>query len=735
MSRPGFNQTLLWCAAPALLYLLVGCSQPLNSPYPDAPHASNTLYKAFVETPRHLDPARSYASNEVEFNGQIYEPPLQYHYLKRPYQLVPLAATALPEPVALDADRQPLPTDAEPANPAYTRYTLRIRPGIRYQPHPAFARTAEGQPRYRNLSAADVADIDSPNDFAALDSRELRAADYVHQIKRLAHPRVHSPILGLMSEHIVGLAELAERLQKADAALREREGDDAYLDLTRFDLEGVQVVDAHTFTLTIKGRYPQLRYWLAMPFFAPVPPEVTRFYAQPALAARNIGIDTYPVGTGPYMLVENDPNRRMVMVKNPNYHGETYPGDGEPGDRERGLLDAAGQPLPFIDKAVYSLEKESIPYWNKFLQGYYDASGISSDSFGEAIRIDREGEPHLTDTMRERDVSLQTVVSPAVYYLGFNMVDDVVGGYDEQARKLRRAISIAIDYESFIAIFLNGRGIAAHDPIPQGIFGHRAGPAGINPHVYERSNGQTQRKPIETARRLLAEAGYPGGVSAATGKPLLLYLDTPASGPQFKSQLDWYRKQFDKLNIQLVVRSTTYNRFQQKMDDGDVQLFQAGWLADYPDPENFLFLLYGPNAAIEHGGENVANYDNPDFNRLFRTMRDMENGPQRQQVLDRMLAIARRDAPWAWGFYPRQYTLHQAWLNNGKLNPMANNTLKYLQVEPQLRARKRMQWNDPVWWPLAAALGLLVAAVLPGLWVYRRRERRAPVDDARAGLR
>ncbi len=120
-----------------------------------------------------------------------------------------------------------------------------------------------------------------------------------------------------------------------------------------------------------------------------------------------------------------------------------------------------------------------------------------------------------------------------------------------------------------------------------------------------------QRRSIEDARKLLAQAGYPDGRDAETGEPLLLHFDTARTGPDAKAQLDWLRKQFDKLDIQLVVRSTDYNRFQDKMQNGGTQIFEWGWNADYPDPENFLFLLYGPNKKVGDNGENAANYDNP----------------------------------------------------------------------------------------------------------------------------
>src|SRR3990167_3258203 len=113
----------------------------------------------------------------------------------------------------------------------------------------------------------------------------------------------------------------------------------------------------------------------------------------------------------------------MILERNPNFHGEPYPADGEPGDREQQLLVDAGKTLPFIDKVVFSLEKESIPYWNKFLQGYFDSSGINSDSFDQAVRIGSGGEVGLTDAMLEKGIRLSTAVATSIYYMGFNMRD------------------------------------------------------------------------------------------------------------------------------------------------------------------------------------------------------------------------------------------------------------------------------------------------------------------------
>ena len=335
------------------------------------------------------------------------------------------------------------------------------------------------------------------------------------------------------------------------------------------------------------------------------------------------------------------------------------------------------------------------------------------------------GEATLTPEMEAQGMRLQTSVSTSIFYMGFNWADSVIGGDSERARKLRQAISIAIDYEEYISIFANGRGIPAQGPLPAGIFGHQPGEAGINPVVYRWENGKPLRRSIDEAKRLLAEAGYPEGRDAESGKPLTLYFDVTASGPDDKARMDWYRKQFEKINLQLVIRNTDYNRFRDKMVNGNAQIFLWGWNADYPDPENFLFLLYGPNAKMGKNGENAANYSNPQFDQLFERMKNMENGAERQQVINQMVEILRNDAPWLWGFHPKSFGLYHRWYANKKPNLMANNTLKYVRVDPDVRAEMRTAWNQPVLWPLWGGALLMLGLIIPAWRGIRRKERQS----------
>lgn len=719
------RRTLGWITATlALLVTTASFSTTWNNPN-QYKQASNTRYSAFVGPPKTLDPARSYSSDEAVFTAQIYEPPLQYHLLKRPYQLVPLTLTKMPVVTYYDKDGNKLSPIAAPDKVAYSVYDLYLKPGIRYQPHPAFAKDAHGNYRYHQLTPDQRDAIRSLKDFKYNGTRELTAHDYVYQIKRLASPKTQSPILSLMAKYIVGLDDYSKLLSTT------KDKDQVWLDLRKHPLEGVKVIGPYHYQIKIKGVYPQFKYWLAMPFFAPIPWEADKFYAQPGMKERNLTFDWQPVGTGAYRLTENNPNKEMILEKNPNYHDERYPSDGEPGDKEKGYLDDAGKLLPLTDRYIFTLDKENIPRWNKFLQGYYDVSGIGADSFDSAIKIDKNGNPILTPSMKAQGIRLETSVSPAIFYMGFNMLDKVVGGNLEKNKKLRQAIAIAVDYEEYISIFHNGRGKAAMGPLPKGIFGFREGKSGINDVVYVWDGRHAKRKPIHVAKQLMEEAGYPNGINPKTGKPLLLTFAATGNSPDDKARFNWLRKQFNKIGIKLNIETTQYNQFQKKIRSGNAQLFDWGWMADYPDPENFLFLLYGPNGKVKHGGENATNYSNPEFDKLFNEIKNMPNGPERQQKINRALKVLQQDSPWLWGFHPIDFKLSHQWNGPSKPNVIGNNLLKYKKSDSALRDQLQKKWNQPILWPLYVFIGLVFVILIPLISAYILRQRRSTIhrDD------
>lgn len=695
-----------------------------NSPYLSEQVNKQSLFSSFSSPPKHLDPVVSYNANEWAFLSQVYEPPLQYHYLKRPYQVEPLTLTKMPDVIYLNQAGQPVLKNSSDIK--FTEYVFELKEKIKFQNHPAFVKNGN-QYLYHALTPKQLKSISSINDFKKQASRNLEAADYVYAIKRMALRQNHSPVLDSMQPYIVGLKSFSKTVTDAfsqQLKQTDTQSKETYFDLNQYSISGVQVIDKTHFKIQINGVYPQFLYWLTMNFFAPIPWEADKFYKQPGLVKKNITLDTSPVGTGPYYLAENNPNRIMRLLANPNFHDEFYPNSGLAKNADPDLLKDAGKRLPFIKEVVYSLEKESVPLWNKFLQGYYDASGVSSDSFDQAVSVSGSGSMNLTKAMQDKGIKFLSQVEPTIYYFGFNMTDPVVGGYSEKQQKLRQAISIAVNFEEYISIFMNGRGIAAQGPIPPGIYGYESGKMGMNSFLYDWSDNHASRKPIEYAKKLLAEAGYPNG-RKKNGEVLSLYYDTAATGPDSQSQLNWYRKQFAKLGINLIIRATDYNRFQDKIRQAKGQMFSWGWNADYPDPENFMFLLYGGNATINTngGGVNSANYDNPKFNKLFDQMKTMPNSPERLAFINKMVHLVQKDAPWAWGFHPKSLALYHGWYKNVWPNALANNTIKYKRIDVEQRYAKQQEWNNPVIWPILLVMILALLSIWPLKKAYQQRQK------------
>ena len=160
------------------------------------------------------------------------------------------------------------------------------------------------------------------------------------------------------------------------------------------------------------------------------------------------------------------------------------------------------------------------------------------------------------------------------------------------------------------------------------------------------------------------------------------------------------------------------------MRRGTAQIFCWGWVADYPDAENFLFLFYGPKAKAITGGENASNYQNPAYDQLFEQMQTLDDGPEKEALLARMVAIVQQDAAWMFGYFPMSGGAYQQWVGNATPTKMVRNTLQYIKIDPALRVQKIEQWNKPVWWPLLVLVGLLIFAIWPAYRALKRRERQ-----------
>ncbi|MBK6854094.1 MAG: ABC transporter substrate-binding protein [Burkholderiales bacterium] len=711
---------------------LGGCG---NSPWPEDAAASNTLYTAVVESsPRHLDPTASYWSNDTPYTYQIYEPPYGYHYLKRPFVLVPKSAAEVVKPRYVDKDGRPLPDDVASDQVAESIYDVPIKPGIQFQPHPAFAVDEQGRHRYHTMKPGELGERRTPLDFEHQGTRELVAEDFVYALKRHATTRITTPIFGTFAEMIVGLKEYGPLIKAEDVKLRQgldpASQDKPFLDFRRWPLAGATAPEKHLLRLRIKGKYPQWSYWMQMTFTAPVPWEADAFYAQPGMAERGLTLDVWPVGTGPYMMAEYVKDRRHVMVRNPNYRGEPYPCEGEPGDKQAGLLDDCGKKTPFIDRLVSTVEREGVPRQGKFRQGFYDIEIFERTDTGKDYQVGMQDSEDVRREYLDKGFRLDTRSDVNSYFIAFNMMDPTLGdgATPEQGarnRKLRQAISIAIDWEEYSKVFPKKAGDTAMSPLPKGIFGSREGEPGVvNPVTHTVVDGKPQRRSLDEAKKLMVEAGYPNGRDVSTGKPLTLNYDVyfPAT-PERKPEIDWVVRQFAKLDIQLEVRATDNNQFQDKVRKGKYQVFWLGWNADYPDAENFLFLLYGPNGKTKYDGENTSNFANPEYDRLFTQMKSLDDGPEKQKLVDAMVQIAQVDAPWTMGFFPHASAAVQRWVHNSKPAILVRDQGRYLRLDVKDRMASIQSWNHPVWWPIVAVLVAVAGFVVLAWRSLRRRER------------
>ena len=157
------------------------------------------------------------------------------------------------------------------------------------------------------------------------------------------------------------------------------------------------------------------------------------------------------------------------------------------------------------------------------------------------------------------------------------------------------------------------------------------------------------------------------------------------------------------------------------MRKGAAQFFFWGWLADYPDPENFLFLLYGPNSKVAVDGENASNWRNDEFDALFVKMKDMEDTPERAALIQKMGQIMQEDMPLLYGWSEEYGGAFHQWVYNGKPSNIIRDQLQYLRIDPALRVQKIAEWNKPIWWPLFLIPVGLIAVSWPAWRAWRRR--------------
>ncbi|MGA2680032.1 MAG: ABC transporter substrate-binding protein [Sedimentisphaerales bacterium] len=341
-----------------LAFIPVGCkrSSPQNANEMVLHHVIYTKIKT-------LDPLSLRDVYGATIMFQIGEPLYQYHFLKRPYVLVPLLAEDMPQ---ISEDR--------------CTYTVKIKKGVRFQDDACF-KIGKG--------------------------RELKADDFVYALKRIANVKNVSENWSVFDNRIVGLNEFREYTKTCKTA--------AEIDYSR-PVEGLYAADDYTLVIKLTKPWPQIiGSAMADQVFMPVAKEAVDYYGKDIVA--------HPVGTGPFKLKVWQRASYIELVRNPNFRGETYPTEGEPGDKEAGYLDDAGKPIPFADKVTWTIIEEYQPAWLLFMQGKLDISAVPKDNYSEVF----SGPGVLTEEMKQRNIRLETFDEPSVFWIGFNMDDPVLG--------------------------------------------------------------------------------------------------------------------------------------------------------------------------------------------------------------------------------------------------------------------------------------------------------------------
>jgi ABC-type transport system substrate-binding protein len=513
----------------------------------------------------------------------------------------------------------------------------------------------------------------------------------------MADPKVEFPLASNLADKVIGWDAYSQGFPTSKA---ERARDQANYDRP---MPGVQAdpTNPYRFSIALNQPYPQLRYLMAMHFTTPIAREAVDAYGDQSSLY-------HMVGCGLFRMAEYTPHERVVLLRNENSPGAFYPTSGPPGI-DPTLLRDAGKPLPFLKRVEFRIINEPITNYNLFDQGFFDSLSVGQANAPVLLHASKPG-----TSMSRRGIEMLKGAYPTIEYLAFNMLDPTFGGYTPEKRKLRQAISLSVDSDSYLELMNQGLGVKAEFLIPRGLGGYD--PTYRNPY--------RQYDPALTrARRLLAEAGYPGGVDAATGERLTLYYDNYVdSGPADRQREEFIRKQIQALGITVASRDTTYAEFVDKTNHKKVQFFNWGWIADYPDAENFAFLLYGPNQSP---GPNNSNYDNPEYDRLFEQMRGMDDGPARADIIHRMRDIAVEDCPWIYLDENEGPTMYQPWVRNRYSNPILPDLVDYRGIDVDRRLTLQSEWNRPVWAPFAIFVLVLGASFVPAArTVNRHRNRR-----------
>lgn len=473
--------------------------------------------------------------------------------------------------------------------------------------------------------------------------RELTADDFVFSIKRFLDPSLRSQWRFLFDGKIVGLDALAKQAEKAG----------------KFDydtpIEGLTALDRYTLRIKLTQPDFNFSYIVAMPAVIPVTRE--------SIAAYKDDVGAHPVGTGAYQLRDYQRGRRIVLEANPNFTPFVWDfAPSEPGD-EQIVAAMKGKTMPQIGRIEINYIEEEQSNYLAFMNGQLDyISGAST--LAEHWREGKGVKPAL----RALGITRKDTIEPETTYTLLNLRDPVTGGFSPEKIALRRAIIMAYDQQAEIQTLRKGMAMQNEMIIPPGVVGHNPGYRAVN------------RYHPAAANKLLDAYGYTKGADGwrtlPDGAPLVITLTSePRSTSREFDEL--WRKSLEKIGIRLEVKKGTFAENLKAAKACQLQMWGSAWIADYPDGENFLQLLYGPNA----GQSNNTCYDSPVFNRLYEKSITLPDSPERNALYELMTRQVEYDGAWRFGVSRIRSTLLHRNLIGYKKHPVMHAEWMYMDMD------------------------------------------------------
>ena len=498
-------------------------------------------------------------------------------------------------------------------------YTIRLKRGITFTNHPAFKGI----------------------------KRELVAADYVFSMKRLLDPTNRSKWQFLLDGKLEGLNELAAEAKKSGKFNYDK------------PIRGLEAVDSHTLVIRLIAPDYNLPYILAMPATAAFAREVVEQYGTT--------VGEHPIGTGPFRLKEWRRSSRITLEANPDFRGEAFESVGNDGSKDALIVaHLKGKRLPLIQRIEIDVIDEDQPRWLAFLGGEHDYIRPIPPPLADAAFPGGKLAPNLI----RANITTTPDEGAWLTYTTFNMEDKTIGGYTPERIALRRAISMAFPIQDEVAVIEKGQAEAAWSPIARGMAGFVDEKASF--HEYNPAR----------AKALLDIYGFidrdgDGWREMPDGSPLVIdHASVPDQRVRSRNEL-WGRA-MERIGVRMTFNKVEKLPELRKLATlGKIPMFTYGWIADYPDGENFLQLFWSKSI----GGANYTRFSRPEFDALYERIKVMPDTPARTELYRQMVHILWVYNPWRVNTLKQGSIAIQPWVIGYKKHPFGLEPFRYLDID------------------------------------------------------